>query len=451
MYRASSDGPAPGGAPLYRKLRPRPNGPTRDEVEHNQRSRLQGATIEAMDKHGYDATSVAELCRLAGVSKRTFYEQFHNKEECFLSTFDRVAGCGIERIAVAQGEASGWDAGLHAIVGALAQAVLDVPKAAHLVFLEALTAGPATLAHRDGARRDIERMLVASFDGAACGAALPEAVAAGIVFGIERTVRGCLRGGRSAEIVRIADELAEWALPYGSPALADLAPAALRSGGDRAQSMLPPRPSARHGSGHTRIVRAAAEITAEEGYEKLTAAKIARRAGIPEAAYWVAYRSTEECYLDALDRVCLEALLASVRAARTADDPLVGMHRGLSTLLHCVAIDPVLRSVAFVEVFAAGPDAVECSERFIGRLMDLLTECLAPSRETPGVTLETSSGALWGLVSSHALRGDGNLRALAPHASYLALTPLVGAEAAIRAIASGEQAAGETWETVAQP
>ncbi len=446
MDRISSDGPAPGSSPLYRKLRPRPNGPTREEVENNQRSRLQGATIEAMDKRGYEATSVAELCRLAGVSKRTFYEQFHNKEQCFLSTFDRVAGCGIERIAAARGEAPGWDAGLHSMIGALAQAVLDVPKAARLVLLEAQAAGPATLARRDSVRRGIERMLVASFDETGCGVTLPAAVAAGIVCGIERTVRGCLRGGRSAEIVRLTDELAEWALPYGSPALADLVPAALGPKA-RSSSTIAPRPGARHGSGHMRIVRAAAEITAEEGYEELTAAKIARRAGIAEAAFWAAYRSTEECYLDALDRVCLEALLASVRAARTAEDPLVGMHRGLSALLQCVAHDPVLRSVAFVEVFAAGPDAVECSERFFDRLMDLLTECLVPSRETPGVALETSSGALWGLVSDHALRGDVDLCALAPHASYLALTPLVGAEAAVRAITAAGEQAGEAWET----
>ncbi len=439
MYRASSDGPAPGSSPLYRKLRPRPNGPPRDEVKRNQRSRLQGATIEAMDKRGYAATSVAELCRLAGVSKRTFYEQFHNKDECFLSTFDRVAACGIERIAVARGEESGWEAGLRSTIGALAQAVLDVPKAAHLVFIEALAAGPVTLVPRDSARRDVERMLVACFDETAGGVVLPAAVATGIVCGIERTVRGCIRGGRSADIVRVADELADWALSYGSPALADLAAAAHSTTG-RPPSTIAQRPSPRHGSGHMRIVRAAAEITAEDGYEALTAAKIARRAGVAEAAFWVAYRSIEECYLDALDRVCLEALLASVRAARAVEDPIVGMHGGLSTLLQHVALDPVLRSVAFVEVFAAGPDAVACSERFVDRLVDLLTDCLLPSRDTPGVTREASSGALWGLVSDHVLRGDADLCALAPQASYLVLTPLIGAEAAVRAIAvAGER------------
>jgi AcrR family transcriptional regulator len=438
----SSDGPAPGSSPLYRKLRPRPNGPTRDEVEHNQRSRLQGATIEALDKRGYAATSVAELCRLAGVSKRTFYEQFHNKGQCFLSTLDRVNGCGIDRLAVAHEAESGWDAGLRSLLGALGRAVQDAPKAAHLVFLETLAVGPAALSRRDGARRDVERMLVASFDEMASGASLPADVARGIVCGIERAVRRCLREGRSAGLAGITHELAEWALPYGSPALAGLVPLPPRSA-DRAP---PPPTSTRHGSGRTRIALAAAEITAEQGYDELTAAKIARRAGIAEAAFWAAYKSTAECYLDALDRVCLQALLASVRAARRADDPLAGIHLGLSTLLQRVAHDPVLRGVAFVEAFSAGPGAVECSERFIDRLMDLLTKGLVPSREAPSVARESSSGALWGLVSDHVLRGETDICALAPHASYLALTPLVGAEAAVGAIiAAGGRTSDEEW------
>jgi AcrR family transcriptional regulator len=247
-------------------------------------------------------------------------------------------------------------------------------------------------------------------------------------------MRTCLRNGRLGQIDLLAEELVEWALPYGSAALADLHD--LTPSGGRSSVPPAPAPRARHGSSHTRIVRAAAEIAADDGYAQLTATKIARRAGVSEGAFRSAYASTEECFLDALDRVCLEALLASVRAARTAEDPLVGMHRGVSALLESVALDPVLRNVAFVEVFAAGPDALECSERFVDRLMDLLSECLPSSREPPTVALEACSGALWGLLSHHALHGGADLGGQAAHAAYVVLAPLVGADAAVRAIAS---------------
>ena len=45
-----------------------------------QRERLRGAVIHAVATGGYRATSTRELCRLAGVSKRTLYERFGSKE-----------------------------------------------------------------------------------------------------------------------------------------------------------------------------------------------------------------------------------------------------------------------------------------------------------------------------------------------------------------------------------
>ncbi|HEX5853574.1 MAG TPA: TetR/AcrR family transcriptional regulator [Solirubrobacteraceae bacterium] len=444
MSRTSTYAADPGTPALYRKLRPRPNGPSRQEVKSNQRARLHGATIKAIAEHGYAATSVAELCRLAGVSKRTFYEQFRNKEACFLSTYDRVTTCAVERIVDTRPARVDWEMGTRAALTGFAHAVVEFPNAARLALLEALRAGPATLARRDRARLDIERVIASSLDSGTYGATMP--VITGIVCGVERTMRVCLRNGRLGQVDQLAEELIEWALPYGSAALVGLS----NLTPTRVHSSVPPapRPRARHGSSHTRIVRAAAEIAAEDGYAQLTAAKIARRAGVSEGAFRSAYASPEECFLDALDRVCLEALLASVRAARTAEDPLVGMHRGVVALLECIALDPVLRNVAFVEVFAAGPDALECSERFIDRLMDLLSECLPSSRETPRIALQACSGALWGLLSRHALQGGTDLAGLAHHASYLVLAPLVGGEAAVRAIASGaDELAEGVWET----
>ncbi len=445
MYRASTDAPGHGTPALYRKLRPRPNGPSREEVKSNQRSRLHGATIKAVAEHGYEPTSVAELCRLAGVSKRTFYEQFRNKEECFLSTYDRVATCAVERVAATRPARPDWDTAMRSALAGIAQAVLELPNAARLVLVEALSAGPAAMARRDSARFDIERLIVSGLDAGTFGATLPPAVATGILGGVERIMRACLRGGRLGQVDRLAEELIEWVLPYGSAALVQLSNVAPADG--HASLALAARPKARHGTSHTRIVRAAAEIAAEDGYAKLTAARIARRAGVSEGAFRSAYASPEECFLDALDRVCLEALLTSVRAARTAEDPLVGVHRGVCALLECIAQDPVLRNVAFVEVFAAGHAALECSERFVDRLIDLLSECLPPTRELPRIAPEACSGALWAVLSRHALEQRADPKAWAAHASYVVLAPLVGAEAAVRAIAAEmDRPADAAWE-----
>ncbi len=76
---------------LYPQLRPGPHPSARESVASNQRARLYGAMIELVAARGYEASTVAELCALAGVSKRTLYERFQGgKQQCFLATYEII-------------------------------------------------------------------------------------------------------------------------------------------------------------------------------------------------------------------------------------------------------------------------------------------------------------------------------------------------------------------------
>ena len=90
-----------GQAPLYDKLRPRPNG-SNAEVHSNQRVRLYGAMVDAVAAHGYEATTVRELASLAGVSTRTLYERVQSKQACFLATHDILVRRTARRVFAAQ-------------------------------------------------------------------------------------------------------------------------------------------------------------------------------------------------------------------------------------------------------------------------------------------------------------------------------------------------------------
>lgn len=69
----------------------RPTGSVRDELRASQRGRLICAITDCVAEKGYAATSVADVIALAGVSRRTFYEHFSDKEECFLAAYDAGA------------------------------------------------------------------------------------------------------------------------------------------------------------------------------------------------------------------------------------------------------------------------------------------------------------------------------------------------------------------------
>src|SRR5690348_8874337 len=89
--RAGGRPPTRAGGALYKRLPRGPHRLDRRAVAQHQRVRIHGAMVQAVAGDGYDALSVRQVIALAGVSRRSFYEQFASKEACFLATFDVVA------------------------------------------------------------------------------------------------------------------------------------------------------------------------------------------------------------------------------------------------------------------------------------------------------------------------------------------------------------------------
>lgn len=73
-------------APLDRRL----GNLSEEEVRLNQRWRLLGATAHVISRRGYWPTTVGEICTIAKVSKKAFYQHFSSKEEAFLSAYEAV-------------------------------------------------------------------------------------------------------------------------------------------------------------------------------------------------------------------------------------------------------------------------------------------------------------------------------------------------------------------------
>ena len=61
-----------------------------------QRRRLLLALVEVLAEHGLESASIGRICKRAGVSRRTFYEIFDDRDECLLAAFDAA----VERLSV---------------------------------------------------------------------------------------------------------------------------------------------------------------------------------------------------------------------------------------------------------------------------------------------------------------------------------------------------------------
>jgi AcrR family transcriptional regulator len=131
------------------------HGLPREAVADSQRERILAAMIEVVAARGYTDTRVVDVIGTAGVSRKTFYELFDSKEDCFLAAYDILLGRVLEEAEAAFALRPGapWperiETGLRAVLGHLAAH----PEEARFALVEVLSAGPKALARRDAALR----------------------------------------------------------------------------------------------------------------------------------------------------------------------------------------------------------------------------------------------------------------------------------------------------------
>jgi AcrR family transcriptional regulator len=120
----------------------------REQVSEIQRARMLTAMSEVAAERGAANATVAHVVARSGVSRRTFYEMFRDREDCLAEAFgvavDRAAG----RVVPAYQAARGWQAQLRAAVMALLLFIEDEPDMGRLLVVEALGGGPRVLEHR---------------------------------------------------------------------------------------------------------------------------------------------------------------------------------------------------------------------------------------------------------------------------------------------------------------
>ncbi|HET8861664.1 MAG TPA: TetR/AcrR family transcriptional regulator, partial [Solirubrobacterales bacterium] len=113
----------------------------REDVARSQRERLFGATVACVASQGYEATTVADLLELSGVSRSAFYEHFRDKEDCVLATFDALIARSVRLMS---GEMSGngsWDARATSALDTLLRTIVQQKAAASLCFCDIYAVG----------------------------------------------------------------------------------------------------------------------------------------------------------------------------------------------------------------------------------------------------------------------------------------------------------------------
>ncbi len=194
------------------------HGLSREVVTESQRGRILQAMIEAVSERGYGETRVVDVIEAAGVSRKTFYEMFTSKEDCFLASYDVLLGTLLGDTARGFESKPGapWAERIAAGLGELLGDLAEHPDEARFAIVEVLAAGPKALARRDAALRQFTGFIDAG--RAETSVELPGITSLSVVGGINELLYSEILHGAASRLPSRLPDLMFWiVLPFLGP------------------------------------------------------------------------------------------------------------------------------------------------------------------------------------------------------------------------------------------
>jgi AcrR family transcriptional regulator len=192
---------------------------------------------DAVAEHGYAETSIADVIARAGVSRKTFYQQFDGKDECFAVAYGQEMDRLLEvTLSAFEAEGPPWARRLRAGLTALCGALAGNPAMARMCFLEGLNAGPITAARRREALEGLLPLFEAAPSDALGDSPFGDSLRMGRIGDLSEMLRHEIAAGAGPTLPRLVPELTYLlALPFLGPERAarelDGPPPGLRAAG----------------------------------------------------------------------------------------------------------------------------------------------------------------------------------------------------------------------------
>jgi AcrR family transcriptional regulator len=211
--------------PVARRRAGSPVGPVSSrrggvQLSEVQRSRMLTSAVSVISEYGYGQMTVARIAGTARVSRRTFYDLFEDREDCFLAVFDDAVERASGVVLAAYGNERGWRRQVRAGLGALLVFLDEQPGLGGLLVVDALKAGPRVQTRR----AEVLHMLAEAIQrGSRAGSAreLPPLTGEGVVGAVLGVVHTRLLAERPGRMVELLNPLmAMIVLPCHGPAAA---------------------------------------------------------------------------------------------------------------------------------------------------------------------------------------------------------------------------------------
>jgi AcrR family transcriptional regulator len=193
------------------------------------------AVAEVVNDKGYVAMSVEDIITVAGVSRRTFYDNFKSKEDAYLASYDAIAKELMTQVTAAYGASKDFMEGAVACMRAFLELAAAEPRYANMCIVEVLAAGPAAIARRNAIMHALAEVVNQGARTLPQTLDPPPLTAEIVIGGVYEVVYSRVLAGEATHLPALLPDLAySIMLPYIGTAAAERALVELRGAAPQA-------------------------------------------------------------------------------------------------------------------------------------------------------------------------------------------------------------------------
>jgi AcrR family transcriptional regulator len=189
------------------KLTGGPHGIPRPVVTKIQRDRLLRAMAKTVAEYGYQETTVRRLLGHAGLSRRTYYELFEDKEECFLAAYDEAIDHVLELVSEGYREGETPEERIECGLRAFLRFCADEPDIARMCIVEVLAAGPAARARRADTMERLSALMATALAELRGDEKLSKLSARGLIGGVHELIYTPIDRGEVEHLPDLAEQI----------------------------------------------------------------------------------------------------------------------------------------------------------------------------------------------------------------------------------------------------
>lgn len=185
------------------------------QVAQIQRARILTAMFEVACELGAASVSVAHVVERSGVSRRTFYDTFTDREDCFRAAFEDALAFASERVLPAYCAESKWRDRIAAGLTALLEFLDEEPTIGRLLIVESVAGGRQTLERRNEVLKQLACVVDEGRGQSASIGSPPPLTAEGLVGGALAVIHARIAQAEREPLVGLANQLTSMiVLPY---------------------------------------------------------------------------------------------------------------------------------------------------------------------------------------------------------------------------------------------